>query len=61
MVSLADFFRSPWALQANWNTTWCLPGISISWKPFLYDELAGLVVEVKRMLASLIQKLKADR
>ena len=27
----------------------------------LYDELSGLVVEIKRMLASLIQKLKADR
>ena len=30
-------------------------------EPALHDQLAGQVIEIKRMLASLIQKLKADR
>jgi len=59
-AEFARFARSLWDQPASWNITCCCQDLKLI-KPQDHAELSQRATELKRMLAALLPKLKADR
>jgi len=61
MVNFIDFFRWQWVQRVNWRTTVSSPRILHFMDVEMHNRVQAKVIEVKKMLASLIRKIDAER
>jgi hypothetical protein len=56
---MSDFCKSREVQQMKWNTTCFSPAICTSLSADDFNDLEAMVLEIQRMLASLVQRLSA--